>query len=36
MITPTLLEKLRARAARERCTLSTMIEFLLEKGVDKD
>jgi hypothetical protein len=36
MITPELLEKLRARAAKEHRTLSTMIEMLLEEGVDKD
>jgi hypothetical protein len=35
MITPALLDKLRARAAKERRTLSTMIELLLERGVDK-
>jgi len=36
MITPGLLEKLRVRAARERRTLSAMIELLLERGVDSD
>ena len=35
MITPELLEKLRARAAEEHRTLSTMIELLLERGVEK-
>ena len=36
MITPALLEKLRDRAAKEHRTLSTMIELILERGVDKD
>jgi hypothetical protein len=36
MITPELLEKLRVGATKERRTLSTMIEILLERGVDKD
>jgi hypothetical protein len=35
MITPELLEKLRARAAEEHRTLSTMIELLLERGIEK-
>jgi hypothetical protein len=36
MITPELLGKLRARAAKEHRTLSTMIELMLERGVDKE
>jgi hypothetical protein len=36
MITPELLEKLRARAAEEHPTLSTMIELLLERGVERN
>jgi hypothetical protein len=35
MVTPELLEKLRARAALERRTLSTLVEMLLEQGVEK-
>ena len=36
MISPALLKKLEDRAAKEHRTLSTMIELLLGRAVDKD
>jgi hypothetical protein len=36
MLTPQLLERLQARAAWERRTLSTMVELILERELDKD